>query len=75
MPNATIVVFLTPDGWAVRHEGQERLDHLTGVNKGAAVELARDMAQGEGAEVVVLNEAGEVETRESFPKTFYGREG
>ncbi|HZW03407.1 MAG TPA: DUF2188 domain-containing protein [Anaerolineaceae bacterium] len=75
MPGTMIVVFLTPDGWAVRHEGRERLDHLTGVNKGAAVELARDMAQNEGAELVVLNEAGEVESREQIPRSFYGREG
>jgi hypothetical protein len=70
-----IIVFLTPEGWAVRHDGAARLDHLTGVNKGAAVELARDMAQGEGAELLVLDDAGEEVSREWVEKSFYGRDG
>ena len=69
MNRPRILVFLHEDGWAVQHEGRDFLDHLTGENKGAAEELARDMAQREGGELVVLDEHGGEVSRETFRPT------
>lgn len=61
-PNVWVVVH--PDGWAVRHEGTERVARTFRTQK-EAIDYGRDMARREGVELIIQGKDGAIRDRDS----------
>lgn len=59
-----VYVQVHPDGWQVKKQGNERASAVTSTKK-EAVEIGREAARKESSELIVKDEGGRIQSRDS----------
>ena len=69
MPKKSPNVWVVPknNGWGVRREGSDRLSRSTDTKK-EAEDIARNIAQREGGEVISQGRDGKIQSKDSYGK-------
>lgn len=59
-----VYVQVHPDGWQVKKQGNERASAVTSTKK-EAVEIGRDASRKEHSELIIKDESGRIQSRDS----------